>query len=114
MSNDKILKCIQELLKKECFRDSIAFQKLIKQTEKVPSIFAQAITDSYNSLIDVLAGIIENSIEQFRSVIDEILEQVSKSTSQVRHQVGYSKLYRKKIKLQILKPKRLWKRQKIP
>ncbi len=114
MSNDKILKYIQELLKNDCFTDSVAFQKIIKQSEKVPSIFAQAITDLYNSLIDVISDIVEDRIEQFRSVIDEVLEQLSESTSQVRHQVGYSYLYRNKIKLQTLKSKRFWKRQKIP
>ena len=114
MTNDEILKHIQEMLDSDYFADNAAFHNLIKQTSISTPILVQAITDLYNSLIDVISDIIENSIEQFRSVIDEILEQVSKSTSQVRHQVGYSKLYCKKIKLQILKPKRLWKRQKIP
>lgn len=87
---------------------------LCHRCEKAQSIFAQAVTDLYNSLSEVISDIIEEYIEQFRDGIDEILEQLSESTSQVKHQVGYSKLYRKKNKLKILKSKRLWKRQKIP
>ncbi len=110
MSNDEILKHIQEILKSDCFADNVAFRNFIKQIDISTPILVQAITDLFNSLIALITDSVDFIAEQFNQFLKELPDDLSEATPHVKHLAFHSKKFRVRKK----NYKHLWKRQKIP
>lgn len=109
MNNDEILKHIKEMLNSDCFADCPTVQKFINNvSESTPNVIDE-IYEFFISLFDSIVYIVDSLVEQLCNIIDECID-FYKSTQKV----DYISIYSRKIKVQPLKCKRLWKRQKIP